>query len=503
MLLEASPRKKQHIEVSPYPGTVVLGQLHYWSLPNFLKEIEDVEDDMTTAQTPNSAVGSNEPESPITVATTPRPKFPSDLKTLACTWPGCPKTFNRPARLRDHLNSHTNSRPFVCPYDDCDKDYIEDKHLKQHIKAVHKQERKHVCQREGCGKSFVTSTRLKRHQAVHEGANRFRCVDCGQSFRKKETLHRHVLQDHKGLPPHQCHHPGCSEAFEYKGSLRRHEQKAHGELKYWCGECGLQKQPDGTDHRIGFTTDYLLQQHMRQEHQGCMFCDFKSAKQGDLEAHIDAHHSGKTLDERKTVLCPYENCTKRFTKKSNLTTHIRASHEGVRFICGETPISSPGLDDWHNGLGCGDKFSTKIRLEDHIRYVHLGQVRPRVDKSMDTSIMNELVGFTNMLADVSCPHCPALFKRYHDLNKHMASGACPGLLLPIDAQLMEDLTTLNDDGMFSNASQWDDGVEDEDDDGIFAAGIDYDNAQDEWLQDEANIMLLARDSPIDPNLSTL
>ncbi len=84
-----------------------------------------MDDTYTNAPSPSST---GDAESVVTTATTPRAKFPSDLKTLACTWPGCPKTFNRPARLRDHLNSHTNSRPFKCPYPDCDKDYIEDKY---------------------------------------------------------------------------------------------------------------------------------------------------------------------------------------------------------------------------------------------------------------------------------------------------------------------------------------------------------------------------------------
>lgn len=44
-------------------------------------------------------------------------------------------------------------------------------------------------------------------------------------------------------------------------------------------------------------------------------------------------------------------------------------------------------------------------------------------------------------------------------------------------------------------------------DEIFAAQMDYGPPKDEWLEDEANIMLLARDSSheehIDPNLARL
>lgn len=131
------------------PGVPPLKKLQLEEIHSGPDHILDDDDDFTTnPQTP----GSEAPSSPTTGVTTPRTKFPSDLKTLSCTWPGCSKTFNRPARLRDHLNSHTNSRPFKCPYADCDKDYTVDKHLKQHIKATHTNERRHVCQKEGCGR---------------------------------------------------------------------------------------------------------------------------------------------------------------------------------------------------------------------------------------------------------------------------------------------------------------------------------------------------------------
>lgn len=469
--------------------------------------LDAADDDVTTAQTPSSFAGDF--ESPVTVATTPRAKFPSDLKTLPCTWPGCPKTFNRPARLRDHLNSHTNSRPFKCTYEGCDKDYIEDKHLKQHIKAVHTNERKHVCQREGCGKSFVTGTRLKRHQAVHDGADRFRCPDCGQSFRKKETLHKHVLKDHKGEAPHQCTEPGCNARFESKGALKRHHQKIHGELKYWCSDCAMQKGPDGTEKHVGFTTFYLLQAHMKLEHQDCLFCDFKSSSQAEMMTHIDMYHSGKTVEDRKTFCCDHAGCVKSFTKKSNLRAHQRTAHEGFRFVCGEVDVSNvAGLEAWSKDQGCGDKFCTKVRLEDHVRYIHLRQERPKApwtpsqtaqqSPAAEVDLIDELSGVQMQAKKtIPCSMCPEAFSRYYDLEVHVAAvhSAPPEDLFAEDGEQKPFLES----GIFGGT---DEGEAEEE---IFAADMDYGPPRDEWLDDEAGIMLLARDSPaldaqIDPAL---
>lgn len=412
--------------------------------------------------------------------------------------------------MRDHLNSHTNSRPFKCPYDDCGKDYTVDKHLKQHIKAVHTQERKHVCQREGCGKSFVTGTRLKRHQAVHEGADRFRCSDCGQSFRKKDTLHKHIRKDHQNLPTHPCTEPGCDAAFDTKTSLKRHRERDHGEPKFWCAECGVKTLEDGTPQRVGFTTEHLLQIHLKQEHQDCMFCDFKSSTQGELERHIEMYHSGKSVEDRRTEECPYPGCDKRFTNKSNRNNHVRTAHEGFRYVCGEVELSGPGLEGWSNDQGCGDKFCAKARLEDHVRYIHLGLERPKLStaaplsqkEQKPQSIIDDISGVAiQARTNVSCPQCPEVFIRYADLDIHINRTHTPDAGIPFlnEEQSPPFMFSATED---SFTSMWPDGMAHEE---VFAAQMDYGAVNDDWAEDEANILLLARDPPdldgtIDPAL---
>ncbi|PHH62586.1 hypothetical protein CDD81_6901 [Ophiocordyceps australis] len=434
--------------------------------------------DSTPAQTPASTTDTS-----LTTATTPRPRFPSDLKTLACTWPGCSKTFNRPARLRDHLNSHTNSRPFKCLYADCDKDYIEEKHLKQHIKAVHTHDRRYPCPRPGCGKSFLTGTRLRRHQAVHDGADRFRCPECGQSFRKRETLHKHLRKDHLGVPTHECSEHGCSEAFNTKPALKRHQDRAHGQVRFWCAECEATTAQDGSQQRVGFTTQLLLEAHLRLEHQNCIFCDYASASKYELQQHIETHHSGKTVAQRKTHACTHAGCDKRFTKKSNLSAHMRTIHQGLRFVCGQVLLSGPDYQGWSNDQGCGDSFKTKANLENHVRFHHLGQKRVRLSRSnVGTGIdaVDALSGFTSQGSHVDANAAAPVLKEPHGL-----------LHLDSERQLF---------AQDANPSSWSDFMADNAmaDDGIFAAQLEYGPVHDEWLDDETNIILLARNLPDDP-----
>ena len=339
--------------------------------------------DASTAQPPQTA-----PATSITTSSRASRKFPSDLKTIKCTYAGCSKTFNRPARLAAHLRSHTNDRAFRCPYDGCGKNYLEEKHLTQHVKGSHTHEKKYTCEQPNCGKSFVTATRLRRHAAVHDGAERFRCRGydgCDQSFRKHQTLQRHIRVAHLEQSAYPCGNDGCSSGFDTAGALRRHVEREHGELKFWCDECGDAGGGGGSEEggcRVGFTTLLLLQAHMKREHSNCMFCDVRCGGQADLERHIEIYHSGTTVQDRKTVVCTWEGCDKTFTRISNLNTHIKTAHEGVRFVCGEVDtFSTEDIADWNwVEEGCGKAFISKLKLEEQVRFVHLGrQRRPRLD----------------------------------------------------------------------------------------------------------------------------
>ncbi|KAK3296103.1 uncharacterized protein B0H64DRAFT_397414 [Chaetomium fimeti] len=354
-------------------------------------------------------------------------KFPSDLKTIPCTYPGCPKTFNRPARLAAHLRSHTNDRPHRCGYEGCGKTYMEEKHLAQHIKGSHTHEKKYACAEPGCGKSFVTATRLRRHAAVHEGAERFRCRGydgCALSFRKHQTLQRHVRVAHLGAAAFVCSAAeDCEAGFDTAGALRRHVEREHGEVRFWCEECGNEE--DGDGRRVGFRTLLMLQAHMRKEHVNCVFCDVKCGSQAELERHVDMYHSGTTVEDRKTVECPWEGCGKKFTRVPNLNTHIRTAHEGLRFVCGQVDTYQvEDIADWNwQEEGCGQGFISKLKLEEHVRYVHLGRKRPPKLYTVKSALPGEDDEMSAALPTRTIPcsaeGCDAMFIRHADLDKHL------------------------------------------------------------------------------------
>lgn len=423
-------------------------------------------------------------ETPVTPFSPGRKRFPSEYKTIQCTFVGCTKTFNRPARMKAHLITHTNERPFKCPYDGCDKTYIEDKHLKQHIKGTHTQERKWVCDWEGCDKSFLTGTRLRRHKEAHQGHERHRCTGypgCNKTFRKHQTLQRHIRSDHLELAPFPCTfvdpftNEQCNAGFDGSVGLRKHEERVHGDPQFACGICTIPNvfNLDGTPKPLAFTTETQLWHHTKKEHSDCMFCDKKCKSHRDLEKHIESQHSTKTIEERKNLQCP--ECDKAFTKKTNLTNHIRIVHNGERFICGTFDVSSNlALEAFdHTEDGCGRDFVSKANLEDHIRTGHLGlpslingnrkKAKPRepdfdmdfIDDENDdfapktktkrklrkrkTNMIDELVGGSyeaDSDRNISCldPTCENKFIGDYDLQVHMEAAqslqAEPSMLDP-------------------------------------------------------------------------
>jgi hypothetical protein len=149
-------------------------------------------------------------------------------------------------------------------------------------------------------------------------------------------------------------------------------------------------------------------------------------------------HGDVSLEERKVFPCTVEGCDRSFTKKGNLTVHIRTVHHGEkRFGCGETDLSSSKKVEGWDGLGCGKRYGSKLALEEHIRTAHLGyqnakaerRQRLGLDNSSGGAHISTLAALTGQgYAEETGRHIPCFydscehrFHRDYDLWVHMTA----------------------------------------------------------------------------------
>lgn len=86
-------------------------------------------------------------------------------------------------------------------------------------------------------------------------------------------------------------------------------------------------------------------------------------------------HGDKSVDDRKTFICPELGCGRSFTRRGNMNVHINSIHAKKRYVCGEVDVARlKNVGGWDGSYACGMASTTKANLEEHIRTTHMGLV---------------------------------------------------------------------------------------------------------------------------------
>lgn len=201
-----------------------------------------------------------------------------------CGVPNCGRSFDRPAKLREHLRTHNDERPFEC--DKCGKAFAKKKHLDVH-KLSHLDSKPHVCPQCGAGRS--TKQQLERHLKTHD-SQVHNCKHCGRQFKQKKSYANHIKQHV------QCEI--CGVMQKDIAAQRVHIRRYHSQ-RYHCTLCNAK-----------LDTIDLLRNHIKADHP----------KIGPIPEFV-AFVTGVEYENRRFP-CP-NGCKKRFNRQYDLERHLR------------------------------------------------------------------------------------------------------------------------------------------------------------------------------------
>jgi hypothetical protein len=118
------------------------------------------------------------------------------------------------------------------------------------------------------------------------------------------------------------------------------------------------------------------------------------------------------------------------------------------------------IADWNwMEEGCGQTFVSRLKLEEHVRFIHLGRKRPPKLYTVQSALPGEADEMSAAVPTRTIPctvdGCDAKFIRHHDLEKHLQTGhyELPGDQEDaIDPRLQEPAEAANDEQYWIEAA---------------------------------------------------
>lgn len=202
---------------------------------------------------------------------------------------------------------------------------------------------------------------MNRHYQTHHVVMLpYSCGICSEKFRRKMQLKKHEIKEHTGNYAYTCE--SCNKGFLNQFTYFRH--RTTHKIQNPCPDCDLV-----------FLKWSALVEHRRKVHKGvprfsCDICGKTFCRKPNLKEHMSLH----LLNEENVFQCTYENCSKFYTVKRNLNSHIRSKHEGKRWTCDI----------------CKRQLSSFQKLKQHISAHLEGRAQLLLKK---TTAMSKLMGF--------------------------------------------------------------------------------------------------------------
>lgn len=275
----------------------------------------------------------------------------------------CQFDFTTKDQLFDHMNKHRNHLPFECPF--CDHKLTNMDAYKKHVRITHKvksvRDLKYSCKT--CNIHFYTLDHLLLHRVNqnHEDIDFFNCKACGSVLVTANEFRSHILE-HTEEEREAANIAICSQCFKVFFStfkLKYHIETKHNQGKQEPEPVKIEpdtSEPPPPPKKKKKKGPYLRYLRANEKYE-CYKCKRKFKTHETLENHIKFSHG-----EKKVTKANWEctHCGRKFNAFKRLATHLKI-HSGNRpvFQCEE----------------CGQIYSKKIQVLEHIRTDHAEQVQ--------------------------------------------------------------------------------------------------------------------------------
>ena len=259
----------------------------------------------------------------------------------------CSKLFKSVIEMRHHKKSHQSERP-IC--DVCKKGVAD---LKGHIARVHKKETNFSCQH--CPRKFYDKKDHDVHMTYKHGSGerKFKCGQCDKKYLGNGELQDHIKRIHITIYDFACNE--CDSKFKVRRILQRHQQEVHSQSVdiFYCKVCSkelsskIKLKSHSKSHEEKVKCDKCnavihaakLQSHIKKKHviemeppqtqeiHTCDICEKPMKSISCLRKH-SLTHTSRTRDFKCLT------CNSEFTTANNLKVHQIIHTSEKPFKCG-------------------------------------------------------------------------------------------------------------------------------------------------------------------------
>ncbi|XP_029003281.1 zinc finger protein 438 isoform X2 [Betta splendens] len=238
--------------------------------------------------------------------------------------PTCSRCFQFKHHLQSHMNSHTNSRPYVCPV---------------------------------CRKAYAHSGSLSTHMKLHHSEIRPRrslsCEFCEKAFGYVGVYFSHLKEVHKvvlTVEPSISHHEEDIEGMDSPEPFDEQDREDPVELQIKCGRCQVIT-PTFADMKMHLL--YVHEEEIQVRPNDGQVVQGGRGAENELVKYA-AHYRRQLSEKRNLVKCG--SCDEEFFSFSKLKRHILSHHRGREW--GDSgAVSSPDSAGEHGVLSAGAAFN--------------------------------------------------------------------------------------------------------------------------------------------------